>query len=502
MGGYFVKYYSLDNMECKACESNVAVFDCKVCNERICNYCCDKIQLGQNSKALSKYKINFNNIIDICIKCKKHIRSEEYSILEEIENGLGYECYSHIYDGNMFFSNDIYNVQKKLVDFILHKENKIFSDNYMIANCYSILDYRNKAYPYIELCIKQINTLRTKEDKIDVYVLHSNICIDINEGNKALESIEKAILLDNKRADLYRVKADILKSLARDRESYNFYNTALKKYDEEPEIKCDIEYIYLGLATVCSTLNKLDDIIINLDNYIELVGGNEFILYIQTELNSGMKIDGLSFSMDMILDLYHMYIATYLELKKYDLARKYLEHSLYISPTDPDNKLLEGRVIQAEIMEKEISELREKYAQNINSNITNNMLYMGNGGISITGGIMNMANVNFNAEVKAGVISNGDNSIVNYYNSEVDEKSNIDNLINLINKQINSLELNAKEKSELQEQVLKLKKSNSGNNSNNKPKEILKSMRNILEGTTGSMIASGILTYIGYILAK
>lgn len=492
-------YHNLNDIKCMACENRIAVFDCKVCNEGICNYCCDKIQLGLNTKALSKYKINFSTTIDKCLMCKKYIREENYSITDEIENGYGYQCFSHNYDGYVFFSNDSYIVQKKLVDYILHKEYKNYSDNYMIAHCYSILGYKNKAYPYIDLCIKQINTLRTKADKIEVYLLHSVICISIREEYKALESIEKAILLDNSRADLYRVKADIFAALRRDRESYNFYNIALKKYNEASMHSGDIEYIYLGLATSCSRLNKLGEIIINLDNYLELIGGNEFILSIQTELNSGIKIDGLSFSMDMVLDVYHMYIATYLELKKYDYARTYLEHALYISPLDIENKLLEGRVVQAEIMDKEISELRERYAQIIKSNSN---LYIDNSEVTINGGNINMANVNFNAPVNAGVINNGDNSVVNYYNSEVDEKTNIDNLINSINKHIESLELTPKEKQQLECEVLKLQESNKSKTSDGKSKELLKSIRSILEGVTGSMLATGILACIGKILAN
>lgn len=494
-----MRYYNFNNIKCKVCENRITVFDCKICNERICNYCCDKIQLGQNTKALSEYRINFDNTIDKCIECKKYIRKENYNIPYEEENGYDCQCYSHTYDGYVFFSGNVYNAYKKLVNFIENKEDKSFSDNYMIAYCYSILDYSIKAYPYINLCIKQINTLKDKDDKVEIYLLHSNICIDVNEKEKALASIEKAILLDNEMSDVYRVKADILRLLKRDRESYNFYNIALEKYYESPELKSNIIYIYLGLATVCSRLNKLDEIIINLDNYIEQINGNEFILDIQTKLNSGMKVNGLSFSMDMILDVYHMYIATYLDLKKYDFARKYLEYALYISPLDLENKKLEGRVVQAEIMDKEISELREKYAQSINSNID---LHLGNSIVVINGGSMNMANVSFNAAVNAGVINNGDNSIVNYYSSEVGEKTNIDNLIDIINKHIDSLELNTKEKSELEEQVLRLKESNISKTSNGKSKEILKSIRNILEGITGSMVATGILAFIGQTLGK
>ncbi|MCB2353135.1 hypothetical protein [Clostridium estertheticum] len=298
------------------------------------------------------------------------------------------------------------------------------------------------------------------------------------------------------------VKADILKLLKRDRESYNFYNMALKKYDEGLPINCDIEYVYLGLATVCSSLNKLDEIITNLDNFIEIIGGNEFILDIQYELSSGMIIDGLRFSMDMILDVYHMYIATYLDFKKYNYARKYLEYALTILTTDMENKFLEGRVIQAEIMEKESSELRKKYEQIINSNLTNYIVNVDSVSNLFSGGSINMGDMNFNAEVKAGVINNGSNSIVNYYNSEEDEKNNIDNFVNLINKQMDNLQLNMEEKIELQEQISKLEESNSSNNSNGKSKEILKSIRNIFEGITGSIIATEILKYVGQILIK
>ncbi|MBX4258543.1 hypothetical protein KTC96_18960 [Clostridium estertheticum] len=83
-------YYNLNSIKCKACEKKIAVFDCKVCNEMICNYCCDKIQLGQNTKAVSKYNINFKNIIEKCIECRKYIRNEDYNVPKEIENGIGY----------------------------------------------------------------------------------------------------------------------------------------------------------------------------------------------------------------------------------------------------------------------------------------------------------------------------------------------------------------------------------------------------------------------------
>ncbi|MBX4258544.1 hypothetical protein KTC96_18955 [Clostridium estertheticum] len=388
------------------------------------------------------------------------------------------------------------------MDFIVSKEKKTFEDNYMIAECYNILGYRNKAYPYIDLCMKKFNILEDKEDKIKVYLLYSSICIGINRMDKALDSIDRSIKLDNKRANLYMVKADILKLLKRDRESYNFYNIALKKYDEGLPINCDIEYVYLGVATVCSSLNKLDEIITNLDNFIEIIGGNEFILDIQYELSSGMIIDGLRFSMDMILDVYHMYIATYMDFKKYNYARKYLEYALTILPTDMENKFLEGRVIQAEIMEKESSELRKKYEQIINSNLTNYIVNVDSVSNLFSGGSINMGDMNFNADVKAGVINNGSNSIVNYYNSEEDEKNNIDNFVNLINKQMDNLQLNMEEKIELQEQISKLEESNSSNNSNGKSKEILKSIRNMFEGITGSIIATEILKYVGQILIK
>ncbi|MCB2353134.1 hypothetical protein [Clostridium estertheticum] len=152
----------------------------------ICNYCCDKIQLGQNTKSVSKYNIDFKNIIEKCIECRKYIRNEDYNVPKEIENGIGYQCFSHIYDGYIFFSNDIYNLQKKLVDFIASKEKKTFEDNYMIAECYNILGYRNKAYSYIDLCMKKFNVLEDKEDKIKVYLLYSSICIGTNRMDKDL----------------------------------------------------------------------------------------------------------------------------------------------------------------------------------------------------------------------------------------------------------------------------------------------------------------------------
>ncbi|MBU3198162.1 hypothetical protein LL037_01560 [Clostridium estertheticum] len=54
----------------------------------------------------------------------------------------------------------------------------------------------------------------------------------------------------------------------------------------------------------------------------------------------------------------------------------------------------------------------------------------------------------------------------------------------------------------MQEQILKLKESNSSNNANGKSKEILKSIRNIFEVSTGSIIATEILKYVGLILIK
>lgn len=471
------------NLLCNVCDKGIAVFNCKVCNTKICNYCCDKIQLGQKTNALAKYNINYDKVIEKCIECKKYSRKEGYEVQCDPEIGFGYICYSNNYDGYLIFSGDVYIQQRKLLEFILDKKVKTLGDNYMIAQCSHILRKRELAYSNIKKCIKNINKFNDKEDKAQIYELFFNICMNSGKIEEAFMHIDHAINLNYNKSLFYRIKADLLNVSNNFRKAYNCYEWSLKLFD--PELKNNIEYIYLGMATVASRLNQYDETISNLNLYIDEVGGNERILEIKRDLDEGIKIEGLPFDMATILDVYHMYTVVYLEKNQYEDAEKYLKYSFIIKSDDMENKFLEGRIVQAKKMYKEQQDLVSKYTQLLEYRVQN--IYYGE---------VKMREVNFNGTVNANVLSTGDNSNINYQESGVNLKD-IDDLISMINSNISNLNLSNDENKLLNEKLNKLEEVKKDSKM---CKEVLRSIRNIIEGATGSIIATGILTGITQIL--
>lgn len=471
------------NLLCNVCDKRISVFNCKVCNTKICNYCCDKIQLGQKTNALTRYNINYEKVIEKCIKCKKYIREEGYEVQCNPENSFGYVCYSNNYDGYLIFSGDVYIQQRKLLEFILDKKVKTLGDNYMIAQCSHIIRKKDLAYSNIKECIKNINKFNDKEDKAQIYELFFNICMSSGKIEEAFRHIDYAINLNYNKSLFYRIKADLLSVSNNWRESYNCYEWSLELFD--PELKNNIEYIYLGMAIVASRLNQYDETIGNLNLYIDVVGGNERILETKRELDEGIKIEGLPFDMDTILDVYHMYTVVYLEKNQYEYAEKYLKYSFIIKSDDMENKFLEGRIVQAKKMYKEQQDLLNKYTQLLQTRVQN--IYYGE---------VKMGDVNFNGAVSANVLSTGDNANINYQENGVN-LSEVDDLIAMINSNISNLNLSNDENKLLNEKLNKLE---GVKRDSKKCKEVLRSMRNIIEGITESIIATAILTGITQIL--
>lgn len=474
-----------NDFTCNVCNKRISVFTCRICNTEICNYCCDKIQLGQKTDALSIHNINYDRAVEQCIKCKKYIRKEGYEIQCNPEKGLGYVCHFNNYDGYLIFSSDIYKQQRKLLEFILDKEVKTLEDSYMIAQCCHIINKNDMAYDNIQKCISNINDLKDKSDKAEVYSLFFSICMRSNKVQEVLEYIDIAIKLNYNTSLFYSIKADLFSKLCRWREAYNYYKIALRFFDYESTNR--IQYIYLGLAVCLLNLNEYDEARDNLNFYIEEIGGNDSVIEVKRKLDEGIKIQALSYDMDIILDVYHMYVAIYLEKCEYKLAEKYLEYSFIISPNDLENKFLEGRVVQAKKMYKENQELFKKYAQLLESKVQNINYY----------GDVKMRDVNFNGTVNTSVLSTGDNANINYHEKSIELKD-IEDLIRMINSQISSLTLNNDEKKVLNEKLIELEREKKDSR---KCKDIIKSIKNIIEGATESIIATGILTVIGQILS-
>ena len=186
--------------------------------------------------------------------------------------------------------------------------------------------------------------------------------------------------------DIYRLQNDYLKSIM-------YYELSLDNigYNRSGKIDSFYEFAYIGLAIDYSKLNKYDDTIKWVNEFLNGIGDFEYIYGIYEEIENGVIIDGLSFSFDMVVDLYNLITISYLEKNEFSMAKEYVEKSEKLSPRNIETAKLSGRVIQGLNMSNEIYRLKKQLEEAISNRI--------------------LVTANFNGDVKADMINIGDGNI-------------------------------------------------------------------------------------------
>ncbi|WPC42844.1 hypothetical protein [Clostridium sp. JS66] len=379
---------------CDLCKKRIAVFKCNVCNINICNWCCDKFQIGQVTKGWKRYSGNYNNFLKKyskeCSKCDYCFRNDQYQMDNKSDVGFGSASYSFIYKDKLVFSWNFKELAKKKIRLVKEEENKNILDYYILGDSHILLGQYKIAYKNLIKAVGLMNGNIDNEDKILIYIKIYQCCEALNLYLEGEKWINKAIILDDTMTKLYRYKGDIYRLQNKYEKSIIYYDLSLDNlgYNSSGKMDSFYEFAYIGLAIDYSKLNKYDDTIKWANKFLNRIGDFEYIYEIYEKIKNGMTIDGLGFSFDMIVDLYNLITISYLEKKEFFMAKEYVEKSEKLSPDNIETAKLSGRVIQGLNMSNEINRLKKQLEEALSNRI--------------------LVTANFNGEIKADMINIGD----------------------------------------------------------------------------------------------
>ncbi len=383
---------------CDLCKKRIAIFRCNVCKQNICNWCCDKFQMGQETISWRKYAGNYNNFLrkraKECSVCAYFCRSNEYKVDENSDLEVGLMKFSFEYKDKLIFSFDYKELAKKKIRLVQEEVNKDISDYYILGDSYLSITQYEKAYKYLIKANELVDNDTGNNDKILVYAKTYHCCVGLKLYLQAEKWLNKTIVLDDTMSELYRYKGDIFRLLGDYQKSIMYYEFSFDKlgYGERRELDNFFQFAYIGLAVDYSKLNKYDDTIKWANKFLNGIGSFNYIFEIYQRIKNGMTIDGLGFSFDMIVDLYNLITISYLEKNEFSTAKQYIEESEKLAPENIEVAKLNGRVVQGLNMFDEMDKLKKQLEEAL-------------------GNRMNNYTFNINGEIKADMINIGDKNI-------------------------------------------------------------------------------------------
>lgn len=388
------------NLKCDSC-NNIAIYDCKAMNKKICRLCCDKYQLSHSS-------------IDKCLECNYLFREVGYEV-----NGC--TVYKHEYKEKFIFDSDMESFFLKTVSLYERVGVNTSNEMYNLAIQYLFVNRISEA---IDLFNKILNKSISKEDKSVVYEKIGDALLQLHKVEDAEVAYIKSLNYGNKRPYLYRRIGEVYNILGAYSKSTSYHELALDIYfnfdwrEDDSNENDDFLYFtnYYSLAMGYSELDNPQKVIENANLFLEYYGDFE---YIEKRYFEKHIISGDNFMPESIVSMYKLISLNYIKLNDFTHAKENIRKARSLLKQDVDMAKIEGFIegkldnrkiisefeqLRHSLVEKDrtimilIENMKDRNVTSYNINIKEN--YMGNKyNVENNGTIMNQAfgdNVTFN----------------------------------------------------------------------------------------------------------
>jgi tetratricopeptide (TPR) repeat protein len=341
-------------LKCKICD-NIAVYDCKAMNAKICRLCCDRYQISNKS-------------IDKCLKCDYLFRDVGYEVKINMGMVLFYE-----YKNKFIFDNERESYHLKVIE--LYKRLGVNTDN-EIFNLAVQYYYAGKAQESLDLYNNINKNNISNKDKVDLYEKIGDALTSLKRITEAKNAYIKSLDYGNITPQIYRRLGEVYNSLKEYSQSIYYHEKSLNTYffkewrnEDDWNKSYDFMYFtnYCSLATIYSEFNNYDKVIENANAFIDYYGDFE---YIKERFFMEGTIDGDCFMPELIVSMYKLISLTYISLKDYSQAKDNIEKARILSQNDIELAKIEGFVegkLDSNDMTFEVERLRQELVEKTNT---------------------------------------------------------------------------------------------------------------------------------------
>ena len=341
-------------LQCKICK-NIAVYDCKAMNKKICRFCCDNYQLS-------------NGPIDKCLKCDYLFRNVGYEV--KFKMGM---MFNQQYKNKFVFDSEIESCQLKVIELY---ERLGFNTINEILNLAIQYYYANKAQEALDLYNKIIKRNISNDDKIDLYENIGDALLSLDRIPEAKNAYVKSLDYGNIMPRVYRRLGEVYDNLKEYSQSVYYHEKSLNIYlsDEwrnEDDWGKDDDFLYFtnycSLATGYSELNNYDKVIENANAFIDYYGDFE---YIKERFFMKGTFHGDHFMPELIVSIYKLISLTYIELKDYSQAKDNIKKARVLVQQDVELAKIEGFIegkLDSNEMTLEVERLRQELVEKTNA---------------------------------------------------------------------------------------------------------------------------------------
>lgn len=324
------------NLKCDSC-NNIAVYDCKAMNKKICRFCCDKYQLS-------------NKPIDKCLECNYLFREVGYEV--KLNPSI---VYSHVYKDRFIFDSDEESIFLKTVELYERIGVNTINEMYNLAIQYLFV---NRIAEALDLFNKILSRDISKDDKSIVYEKIGDALLRLHKADDAEVAYMKSLNYGNKRPYLYRRIGEVYNILGAYSKSTSYHESALDLYfnfdwcEDDSNENDDFLYFtnYYSLAMGYSELDNPQKVIENANKFLEYYGDFE---YIENRYFEKHTIIGDNFMPESIVSMYKLISLNYMKLNDFTHAKENIRKARILLKQDVDLAKIEG-FIEGKLDSKEI----------------------------------------------------------------------------------------------------------------------------------------------------
>lgn len=305
---------------CMNCSKNIAVYSCIALKTKICNLCCDRYQLSDES-------------IDECLSCEYLLRDTSYEVKLTKDKGV---LFSHQYKNKYIFDNKIENLHLKTVELYRRLGVKTIDERYNLVLQYQYADMKNEALKELDNIFK-INL--KKNEKAIIYEVLGNVLLSLGRVKESKDAYVKSIDYGNSTPKIYRRLGELYLSLKEYPQAIYYHNKALENYfsfewhDSDKLFNDDFLFFtsYYSLSSAYLAIKDYQNAIINADKLIEYYGGYDKII---ERYFTSLKVEGDSFIPQLIPSVYEILAVSFEALGEYEKSKQ----NIYIAKIfDPQN---------------------------------------------------------------------------------------------------------------------------------------------------------------------
>lgn len=333
------------SLKCDLCD-NIAVYDCKAINKKICRLCCDRYQLSDNS-------------ISECLKCNYLFREEEYQV--SLNQGI---LFNHSYKDKFVFDSNYESLFLKTVELYERMGVNTINDMYNLAIQYS---YVNRMQEAIVLYNKILSKNISKSVKSDVYEQIGDSFLRLQKVHEAREAYLKSVKYGNVRSQIYRRLGEVCSILTEFTKSIEYHEKALSIYFdfEWVDNREDYDFLYFtsyySLAMGYTEIGNSDKAVKNAYLFLEYYGNFDSI---QERYFTECNIIGDQFMPQSIVSMYKLISLNCIKLGDFVQAKDNIKNARTLLKQDVELAKIEG-IIEGKLDSIELNNEIEKLRHSV-----------------------------------------------------------------------------------------------------------------------------------------